>query len=309
MSVTHSFSVEIAKQIGVDGAILINHFGYWHDRNKTANNNFVDGRFWTYNTVKALADQFPYWTEKQVRTHLSHLLAADYLLTAHYGGSNRTTWYALTEKGLNLLGINCTDKKDSNHLPKRAIPFAQTGNSNLPNGQMDLPKRANVYKDTDTTTDTTTDKVKQTKAVITAALTTVRHEYYGVLKMPLADYQTWLKTIHIARSEKQVLATFEQWYNLYGKKRTKPEALAQWKRMSKANRAKAIEHTSRYVVETEWRYRKDPKRYLSHQTWMDEIDEPTPPKPEPSTNPTNYESLLRPDFVAQRANLTPHFQF
>lgn len=63
----HLFDVEIAKQYGVNAAIMIRHFQFWIIKNKANGKHLHDGRTWTYNTVQALAEIFDYWTPKQVR--------------------------------------------------------------------------------------------------------------------------------------------------------------------------------------------------------------------------------------------------
>ena len=52
----HSFDVELATKYGMVEAILLNHISFWLTKNKANNVHAHEGRYWTYSTVKALAD-------------------------------------------------------------------------------------------------------------------------------------------------------------------------------------------------------------------------------------------------------------
>ena len=55
----HLFDVEIAKQYGVNAAVVLRHLQFWIIKNKTHNQNFHDGRTWTYYSVSAFTKIFP----------------------------------------------------------------------------------------------------------------------------------------------------------------------------------------------------------------------------------------------------------
>jgi hypothetical protein len=50
----HSFNVEIAKQFGVNSAIILNHLFFWIEKNKANNTHYYDENYWTRNTGKSL---------------------------------------------------------------------------------------------------------------------------------------------------------------------------------------------------------------------------------------------------------------
>lgn len=65
---------------------------------------------------------------------------------------------------------------------------------------------------------------------------------------------------------------FEQWWNLYNKKRGKPKCLNKWLHMTKKDRAACIAATPKYVASiTNKVYQKDPLTYLNGRAWEDEI--------------------------------------
>lgn len=97
----HFFDVELAKEYGVNCAILLANFDYWIAKNRANNVNYYDGRYWTYNSKKAFAELFPYLGEKQIRSALDKLINEGLIMTGNYNASayDRTLWYAFTEKG------------------------------------------------------------------------------------------------------------------------------------------------------------------------------------------------------------------
>jgi hypothetical protein len=57
----HSFNVEDAKKYGVIEAVLLSNFRFWVLHNKANKRHFYDGRFWTFNSVSAFEELFPYF--------------------------------------------------------------------------------------------------------------------------------------------------------------------------------------------------------------------------------------------------------
>lgn len=97
----HQFDIAVAQKHGTNAAILLHNIILWIRHNKSNRKNFHDGRTWTYNSVKAWAEQFPYMTKKQVRTALDVLRDAGVILTGNYNekANDKTLWYALADEG------------------------------------------------------------------------------------------------------------------------------------------------------------------------------------------------------------------
>jgi uncharacterized phage protein (TIGR02220 family) len=97
----HSFNVEVAKEVGVLAATIFNNIGFWVDHNRANGRNHHDGRYWTYNSVHAFSEQFPYATEAQIAGALKKLREAGYLDTGNYceDKRDRSLWYTLSERG------------------------------------------------------------------------------------------------------------------------------------------------------------------------------------------------------------------
>jgi DNA-binding PadR family transcriptional regulator len=101
----HSFDIEIAQAYGVNAAIILNNMYFWVEKNRANETNFHDGRYWTYNSVKAFSKLFPYLTPRAISTALKKLIDDGLVITGNYNKSSydRTLWYAITEKGYSIL--------------------------------------------------------------------------------------------------------------------------------------------------------------------------------------------------------------
>lgn len=127
----HSFSIELAEQYGILEAVLLNHFQFWITHNAANDVHYHDGRYWTFNTVKAFADLFPYASAKQIRTALNRLIDAGVLMTGNYNKTtyDRTLWYAFTDEGLTICPIrqmDVTRKKNADAQKGKPIPNTNT---------------------------------------------------------------------------------------------------------------------------------------------------------------------------------------
>lgn len=93
----HSFDIDLAVRFGVPEAILIENFRFWIAKNKANDKHFHDGLHWTYNSTKALAELFPYWSIDQIKRTLKRLEDAGVLLSGNFSPNpyDRTKWYAL----------------------------------------------------------------------------------------------------------------------------------------------------------------------------------------------------------------------
>lgn len=65
---------------------------------------------------------------------------------------------------------------------------------------------------------------------------------------------------------------FEEWWDIYDKKRSKDKCLDKWMKLKLEEREKCIRATPAYVASTpDKKYRKDPLTYLNGKCWNDEI--------------------------------------
>lgn len=135
----HSFSVAHAVEYGVNEAILIQNFYFWISHNRANARHFYDGRTWTYNSVRAFSDLFPYFTTKQVRGVLDRLIERSVLVSGNYNSDtrDRTLWYAFADEDrfLNFAPSHLPEKANASpsagplHLPAKANEIAPEGKS------------------------------------------------------------------------------------------------------------------------------------------------------------------------------------
>lgn len=113
----HSFDPEIAGKVGLNAAVIYQNILWWAEKNAANDRHFHDGLWWTYNSIAAFADLFPYLTGKQIRTALDKLEQDGLLVSGTFNNSayNRTKWYAPT----------CLS--GHSHLPKKANEVASEG--------------------------------------------------------------------------------------------------------------------------------------------------------------------------------------
>ena len=110
----HSFDVDIATRYGVYEAILIENIRFWILKNKANNKHFHKGKYWTYNSAKAYAELFPYWSRQQVERIIGKLKEAGVLEVDHFSHNtyDRTNWYTLNEEMLSSNSRNGSIESD-----------------------------------------------------------------------------------------------------------------------------------------------------------------------------------------------------
>ncbi len=103
----HSFNVEIAKEYGIHEAIILEHMYFWIAKNIANGKNYFDGHYWTYNSINAFRELFPYMSGATIRRVLQSLEQNGFILKGNYNKASydRTKWYALTDKAFALYGV------------------------------------------------------------------------------------------------------------------------------------------------------------------------------------------------------------
>lgn len=123
----HSFDPSIAQQVGVNAAVIYQNIVWWAEKNAANDKHGHDGLWWTYNSIAAFAELFPYLTGKQIRVALDKLEAAYLIVSGNFNKSpyDRTKWYAPT-------CLIC-----HSHLPKKANQSAEKGEP-IPDSKPDI---------------------------------------------------------------------------------------------------------------------------------------------------------------------------
>jgi uncharacterized phage protein (TIGR02220 family) len=153
----HSFDTDIAELIGLKESILLQHLGFWHQKNVGNNHNFYLNRYWSKLSVAAWQNTFPYLSIKEIRGALTRMEDAGYISSMKFNQTDydRTLWYGLTESGYELLGLKCGFTKGQMHLPKGQMEDTQRANGSGQKGKCIIG--------TDNNTDIKTDIIKASK--------------------------------------------------------------------------------------------------------------------------------------------------
>lgn len=134
----HYFDVDVAKEVGINAAVIYENIAFWVNHNAKHGKNLKEGEFWTYGTQKDIAAQFDYLSVKQVRTALEKLEEHGYIKTGCFNkhGYDRTTWFTVTDKCKRQEGQKQMPEK-ANAEPVRAIGFDVSG-ATIPDIKTDI---------------------------------------------------------------------------------------------------------------------------------------------------------------------------
>ena len=102
-SKTLIINTDLALVLGdLNEAIVLNQLNYWLGINRKAGKNFIDDRYWVYNSYSDWkARDFPYWSEKTIQRTFTRLENKGVVVSANYNklGIDKTKWYTIdTEK-------------------------------------------------------------------------------------------------------------------------------------------------------------------------------------------------------------------
>ncbi len=155
----------LAQKIGLNEAIVIQQLHYWIMQNKRQNNNFYDGRYWTFNSfTKWQSETFYFWSIDTIKRTFKKLENEGILITGNYNkkGYDRTKWYSIDYEILSLKSCNYSLVQNASmHSSNLHLPLVQNApmhSSNLHRPIPDTTKRLN--------TETTYISTTQSSAVV-----------------------------------------------------------------------------------------------------------------------------------------------
>lgn len=112
----HGFNIGIAKKYGVELAIILENMQWWISKNKANKKHFYEGKYWTYNSVKAFSELFPYWSVHQIGRYLRRLEDEGLIISGNFNkaGYDQTKWYSVNDS---LILQNCNIECAEMHNP------------------------------------------------------------------------------------------------------------------------------------------------------------------------------------------------
>ncbi len=146
MSIHHTFDIDIATELkSAELAILVHHFQYWVSYNSRMNRNFHDGKFWTYSTLKELAEHFPYLSTKQIERLMNKMIDKGILQKGNYNKTpfDRTVWYTFTDNWYARLGKSISRNREMENL-ESGNPNHEIGTP-IPHTKTDTKTNNNKY--------------------------------------------------------------------------------------------------------------------------------------------------------------------
>lgn len=106
-SKTLIINTDLALVLGdLNEAIVLNQLNYWLEINEKAGKNFIDGKYWVYNTYNDWkTNNFPYWSEKTIQRTFSRLESKGVVIAANYNKESfdKTKWYTIDAEVMQAL--------------------------------------------------------------------------------------------------------------------------------------------------------------------------------------------------------------
>lgn len=118
---------KLACIVGLNEAIVLNQVAYWLRKNEELGKNFIDGRYWVFNTYKNWQENnFPFISVETVKRTFTKLEKSGILISANYNkmAIDRTKWYTISYEKLQetydawRIGQNDTSKVSDIHVTK-----------------------------------------------------------------------------------------------------------------------------------------------------------------------------------------------
>jgi len=141
----------LARALGLNEALILQQLNYWIEINKKSGNNYYEGRYWTYNSIRAWQEKdFDYMSIDTVKRTFSKLEKAGYLLVGNFNKDPRdkTKWYTINEERLEELYDEIENKKQPEAQKMleqnayHAMPNALGQNALMEEGKMPQCKSA-----------------------------------------------------------------------------------------------------------------------------------------------------------------------
>lgn len=133
-------NTDLALVLGdLNEAIILNQLNYWLEINKKADKNFIDGKYWVYNSYAEWRENdFPYWSEKTIQRTFTRLENKRIVISANYNKMciDKTKWYSIDFEVLEEM----IKAYDSNKI-------SEEDKMSCREGQYDRPIPKNTTKD------------------------------------------------------------------------------------------------------------------------------------------------------------------
>lgn len=143
----------LAREIGLNEALILQQINYWIEINKKSGKNYHDGKYWTYNSIRAWQENdFDYMSFDTVKRTFSKLEKAGYLLVGNYNKDPRdkTKWYTINNDKLEELYVDMELKKQKiqTEALKKSMPNTLGQNALMQRDNLHQPLPENTTNNT-----------------------------------------------------------------------------------------------------------------------------------------------------------------
>lgn len=180
---------KLAAKIGLNEAIILQQIHYWNEINKKADNNYRDGYYWTFNSVKQWMEHFPFWSKNTIQRTITNLENMKLIVTGNYNKLkiDRTKWYRIDYKVLEALETS---------------PFTQIGSTNTPEWCNHLSKLGLPLPEINSENNTESNKKD-------------RGQNFVVDRLTFLDYKNLLKDQSLTTSQEHQLEALKRFVECY----------------------------------------------------------------------------------------------
>ena len=97
----HSFNTTVAKEYGLEEAILLENIYFWCKKNES-NGKLINGKPWTYNSVRAFNQLFDYISPSKITRALKNLETNGLIEVSNFNSNSydRTKWYCVKHNAM-----------------------------------------------------------------------------------------------------------------------------------------------------------------------------------------------------------------
>jgi hypothetical protein len=108
---SHTFNVKLAADLGLNQAIILQHFWFWYGNNKSEADRYKvkDHLYpWSYNTIASMESIFPYLKRRAIEGAIQKLHDDGYIITGNFNKYkfDKTKWYSITDKTFHLFNLS-----------------------------------------------------------------------------------------------------------------------------------------------------------------------------------------------------------
>lgn len=125
---------KLAKAIGLNEAIVLNQLHYWIEKNRRANHNFHDGKYWVYNSYENWqSNDFEYWSIDTIKRTFTKLEKMGLVISGNYNKlpMDRTKWYTIDYENLEKIAENLEKSTIRAKCPDAKVQNAPMHDGNL----------------------------------------------------------------------------------------------------------------------------------------------------------------------------------